>query len=113
MGRCVGRVELLLNLPSVDDFITIHDDQVAKAPDRTQPGIFPDGRGKLEFIIDQINQYPIKETNRPIVNAVTVMYEHLIRNHPFIDCNKRTALMSCFETCLMNKWYFKKMVVTR
>ena len=108
MGRCVGRVELLLNLPSIVDFITIHDLQVAKAPDRTEPGIFPDGDGKLDLLLEQIIHYPLEETKSPIVNAVTFMYEHIIRSHPFVDCNKRTAIMSSFETCLMNRFYLKK-----
>lgn len=109
MGRRIRRVELLLKLPSIFDLKKIHDDQVAKAPDRTQPGIFPDGEGKLSFLLDQIEHYPLEETRRPIVNAATMMYDHLIRSHPFIDCNKRTAIMSCFETCLMNDYYLRKL----
>jgi len=37
------------------------------------------------------------------------LYEGISRIHPFVDCNKRTALVTVFETCLMNRYYLQKL----
>ena len=102
-----------MNLPSVEDIIKIHDIRVIKAnitnPDSTQPGIPPTGKGQLENLLERIKDYDISTRKSEIVKTVARLYEGISRRHPFVDCNKRTALVTVFETCLMNRYYLQKL----
>jgi len=97
----------------VDDIIHIHEIRVVRAnqinPKSTEKGIPPSGYGQIENLLDRIHSYDIPLNYRNIVKVSTRLYEGISRRHPFLDCNKRTAIVTVFETCLMNRYYLRKL----
>ncbi|MCK5772455.1 MAG: type II toxin-antitoxin system death-on-curing family toxin [Thermoplasmata archaeon] len=97
----------------MEDIIRIHDIRVTKAnqkkPESTQTGTPPSGYGQIENLLDRVQTYDIPATYRNIVKTAARLYEGISRRHPFVDCNKRTAIVTVFETCLMNRYYLRKL----
>lgn len=90
---------------SAEEVIRIHDSLIQEFGGR--PGIL--NRGLLESAINQpLNVWEYDERNRKIYNLAAYYLYHIIKNHPFIDGNKRTGLLTAVEFIYNNGYELKK-----
>lgn len=96
----------LIVIKSADDVIRIHDKVVQQFGGR--PGVL--NRGLLESAINHpqhILLYGSKEDCK-IYNIAAAYFFHIIKNHAFIDGNKRTGLLTAIEFIYNNGYELKK-----
>ncbi|MFC5134010.1 MULTISPECIES: type II toxin-antitoxin system death-on-curing family toxin [Haloferacaceae] len=76
---------------SADDILTIHE-LIVESNDDTEPGV--SSRGDVEYAVDAIREGHFGQAPEGIHEKSYQILRLLAANHPFIDGNKRTALMS-------------------
>jgi death-on-curing protein len=80
---------------SLDDVIRIHDmviNRFGGRPDIHDQKLLESAVNHLWMIIEFGS-----EEDHEIYNLAAVYFYHLIKNHPFVDGNKRTGLMTTLE----------------
>ena len=76
---------------SADDILTVHE-LVVESNDDTEPGV--SSRGDVEYAVDAIREGHFGRAPEGIHEKAYQILRLLAANHPFVDGNKRTALMS-------------------
>lgn len=96
----------IISFKSVEEVIRIHDSLIKEFGG--SPGIL--NRGLLESAINQPFNIWLYESrnNRKIYNLAAAYFYHIIKNHPFIDGNKRTGLLTAVEFIDNNGYELKK-----
>ena len=95
----------IVSFKSAEDVIRIHDSLIQEFGGR--PGIL--NMGLLESAINQpLNVWEYDKRNRKIYNLAAAYFYHIIKNHPFIDGNKRTRLLTALEFIYNNGYELKK-----
>ncbi len=91
---------------SVEEVIRIHDSLIKEFGGRE--GIL--NRGLLESAVNHpLNIWLYGNRNdRKIYNFAAAYFYHIIKNHPFIDGNKRTGLLTAVEFIYNNGYELKK-----
>ena len=101
-----------MNLPTIDQIILIHDRMIEagrlKNPEKNTRGMFPTGRGTLDSIIELSEWIEDEWDYTNFIQVVSQVYDGIIRLHPFLEGNKRTAIVVAFEICIMNGHYLIK-----
>lgn len=98
----------IFSFKSAEEVIRIHDSLIKEFGGRS--GISSMGQGLLESAINQPLNIWFYETrnNRKIYNLAAAYFYHIIKNHPFIDGNKRTGLLTAVEFIYNNGYELKK-----
>ncbi len=96
----------IISFKSAEEVIRIHDNIIQEFGGRH--GIL--NMGLLESAINQPFNVWLYETknNRKIYNLAAAYFYHIIKNHPFIDGNKRTGLLTAVEFIYNNGYELKK-----
>lgn len=96
----------IVSFKSAEEVIRIHDSLIQEFGGRS--GIL--NMGLLESAINQPFNIWLYETrnNRKIYNLAAAYFYHIIKNHPFIDGNKRTGLLTAVEFIYNNGYELKK-----
>jgi len=78
---------------TVEDILEYHEVVIEETGGKK--GIYPDGEGKLKYILDEI-RYPVfgKMRFRTLISKAARILYLLTLEHAFIDGNKRTAFLS-------------------
>lgn len=106
MGRGITKTIQKIGYLTPDEIITIHD-EVLKRYGGGDKGIFPDGRGKLEVMIDRMKEgYFGHQPFDTLVKKTSFMFQSILIYHPFIDGMKRTGIYSCLAFLLRNGYLF-------
>ena len=82
-----------ISYPSIPEIIDLHNEIMAQYGGT--PGVFPEGETKLEAALGRM-QSGMGDTEfyPTLVEKAAVLMHSIITTHPFVDGNKRTALMS-------------------
>jgi len=84
---------------SVDDIVVLHETIVA-ASDETEPGI--QSRGDIEYAVAAVQERYFGEGPGTLDEKAAELLRLLTVNHPFVDGNKRTALVSTVAFYALN-----------
>mgnify|MGYP006301207277 CR=1 FL=1 len=76
---------------SADDILTMHE-LIVESNDDTEPGV--SSRGDVEYAVDAIREGHFGQAPESVHEKAYQLLRLLAANHPFVDGNKRTALMS-------------------
>jgi death-on-curing protein len=76
---------------TVEDILALHELVVESNPD-TEPGV--SAPGDIEYAVSSIKSEPFGRSAGSLHEQVFHLVRLLVANHPFVDGNKRTALMS-------------------
>lgn len=76
---------------SVDDVLAIHE-LIVESNEDTEPGI--SSRGDVEYAIEHVREGKFGRGPDSIHGVAFQLLRLLVANHPFVDGNKRTALMA-------------------
>ena len=76
---------------SADDILTVHE-LIVESNDDTEPGV--SSHGDVEYAVDAIREGHFGRAPEGIHEKAYQILRLLAANHPFVDGNKRTALMS-------------------
>lgn len=90
----VGSVRMAggdLEYLSVDDVLTLHE-TIVRADDSTEPGVSTPG--DIEYTVTTVREGHFDEGPETIHEKSATLLRLLTANHPFVDGNKRTALVS-------------------
>ena len=87
MGRRKTVRSTAPSVPSVDDVLALHDEEVNRSGDPT--GVL--NRGSLEAAIERAGHGPF-EGRGSVLERAALMLRGICQDHPFADGNKRTAL---------------------
>ncbi len=90
----------LIILMNCEEVLAIHNNVISRFGGR--PGIHD--RGLLDSAVNHpwmIIKYGAPEEHE-IYNLATAYFFHIIKNHPFIDGNKRTGLLTALEFLYQN-----------
>jgi death-on-curing protein len=68
-----------------------------------EPGIFPEGRGRLESMLTRMEttvygHNPFED----ILSKVAFSFQSILQYHPFVDGTKRTGIASAYDMLLLN-----------
>lgn len=97
---------VIFSFKSAEEVIRIHDSLIKEFGGRH--GIL--NMGLLESAINQpLNIWLYdNRNNHKIYNLAAAYFYHIIKNHPFIDGNKRTGLLTAVEFIYNNGYELKK-----
>lgn len=84
---------------SVDDILTLHE-TIVRADHSTEPGI--SSRGDVEYVVTTVREGHFGEGPQTIHEKAAELLRLLTANHPFVDGNKRTALVSTVTFYALN-----------
>jgi death-on-curing protein len=76
---------------SVDDVLTLHE-TIVRADDMTESGV--SAPGDIEYTVTTVREGHFGEGPETIHEKAAELLRLLTANHPFVDGNKRTALVS-------------------
>lgn len=76
---------------SVDDVLAIHE-LIVESNEDTEPGI--SSRGDVEYVVEHVREGHFRRGPESLHAKAYQLLRLLVSNHPFVDGNKRTALMS-------------------
>lgn len=82
-----GNVEYL----TVEDILTLHE-TIVQADDSTEPGVR--SRGDIQYTVTTVREGHVGEDPETVHEIAAQYLRLLTANHPFVDGNKRTALVS-------------------
>lgn len=95
----------IISFKSAEEVIRIHDNIIQEFGGRH--GIL--NMGLLESAVNQpLNVWEYDKTKRKIYNLAATYFYHIIKNHPFIDGNKRTGLLTAVEFIHSNGYELKR-----
>ncbi|MGZ0747989.1 type II toxin-antitoxin system death-on-curing family toxin [Haloparvum sp. AD34] len=84
---------------SVDDILTLHE-VIVENSDETEPGI--SARGSLEYTAEHIREGYFGQQPSTLHEKAFPLLRLVVANHPFVDGNKRTALVSAVAFYALN-----------
>lgn len=90
-----GGIEYL----SVDDVITLHE-AIVQADDLTETGV--SSPGDVEYTVSTVREGHFGEGPETVHEIAAQYLRLLTANHPFVDGNKRTALVSTVSFYALN-----------
>jgi death-on-curing protein len=76
---------------SADDILAIHE-LIVESNDDTTAGV--SSRGDIEYTVDAVREGQFGQAPESIHETAYQLLRLLVANHPFVDGNKRTALMA-------------------
>lgn len=76
---------------STEDILAIHE-LVVEANEDTEPGV--SSRGGVEFAVEYVQEGHFGNAPETLHEQAYQLLRLIVANHPFVDGNKRTALMS-------------------
>lgn len=82
-----GELEYL----TVQDILTLHE-TIVQADDSTEPGV--SSRGDIQYTVSSVRDGHFGEGPETVHESAAQYLRLLTANHPFVDGNKRTALVS-------------------
>lgn len=91
--------------PAKENIIGIHDDIISEDDD-ADPGLFPSGDGKIDFVLSQVKGGITDEEPETVHEKALLLFKRIASNHPFVDGNKRTALNTTWTFYALNGYYF-------
>lgn len=91
--------------PTKQDIIGIHDDIVSDDDD-AEEGLFNDGKGKIEFTLQQVEGGIMGSAPETLHEKALLLFKRIASNHPFVDGNKRTALNATWTFYALNGYHF-------
>lgn len=91
--------------PTSEDIMGIHAD-IVEENDDTEEGLFNDGEGKIDFILQQIEEGIMGSAPETIHEKALLLFKRIASNHPFVDGNKRTALNTTWTFYALNGYHF-------
>lgn len=94
-----GEIEYL----SVDDILTLHE-TIVQADDSTEPGL--SSPGDVEYTVSTVREGHFGEGPETIHEIAAQYLRLLTANHPCVDGNKRTALVSTVSFYALNGYSF-------
>jgi death-on-curing protein len=80
-----------VNYLSTDDILAIHE-LIVESNEDTEPGI--SSPGNIEYVIEHIREGHFGHVPESLHQKAYQLLRLIAANHPFVDGNKRTALMS-------------------
>jgi len=92
-----------LNYLSADDVLTIHE-LIVESNEDTEPGV--SSRGDVEYAVEFVRGDHVDTADGSIHERAFQLLRLVTVNHPFVDGNKRTALMSVRVFYALNRLRF-------
>lgn len=80
-----------VNYLSTDDILAIHE-LIVESNEETEPGI--SSRGDIEYALEHVREGHFGYVPESLHEKAFQLLRLIAANHPFVDGNKRTALMS-------------------
>lgn len=90
-----GELEYL----TVEDVLTLHE-TIVRADDSTEPGL--SSRGDIQYTVSTVREGHFGEAPETVHEIAAQYLRLLTANHPFVDGNKRTALVSTVAFYALN-----------
>lgn len=84
---------------SVDDILTLHE-VIVENSDETEPGI--SARGDVEYTVEHIREGHFGQEPSTLHEKAFQLLRLIVANHPFVDGNKRTGLVSAVAFYALN-----------
>lgn len=84
---------------TVEDILTLHE-TIARAADSTEPGVR--SHGAIQYTVSTVREGHFGEGPETLHEIAAQYLRLLTANHPFVDGNKRTALLSAVAFYAVN-----------
>lgn len=106
MGRSITKASKKMKYLSPDDIVFIHD-EVLRRYGGGEPGIYPNGLGKVESTLNRMStDYFGHQPFETLIQKTAFLFQSLLIYHPFLDGMKRTGIFSSLAFLLKNDHLF-------